>query len=196
MERDRPAVRRTHRHNRRLAGLQEALSLCREVQAANRGKWWRPAARHCPDAVVSRVRPAKMCIGTPGCRGLPRPRQRTGSAALALAIERPPVAGPPSAVKPPAARSGARGHGEERAASSRPTMIDGSRNEDPDRYTWACVTRRPVRAPSREEMQTAGTRRFQRFPTGRFKAGYASVSALSRGQARDAARAIATFSPG
>lgn len=40
MEWDRPAALCTHRHNRRLAGLQEALSLCAEVQAANRGKWW------------------------------------------------------------------------------------------------------------------------------------------------------------
>ena len=67
MEWDRPAARRTHRHDRRLANLREALSLCVEMQAANPGKWWWPAARHCAGCRrFARDDPAKMCIGTRG----------------------------------------------------------------------------------------------------------------------------------
>ena len=94
MEWDRPAARRTHRHDCRLAGLQEAQSLCAEVRAVNRGKRWRPAARHCAGCRRSRIR-----IGIPGRHAM------TGSA-----------------------------------------------------------------GPSREEMETAGTRRFQRFPSRKIKA--------------------------
>jgi len=118
VEWDRPAARRTHRHDRRLAGLQEALSLCAEVQAANRGKWSRPATRHCAGCPRSRIR-----IGIPG----------------------------------------------------RHAMTDSS-------------------GPSREEMETAGTRRFQRFPS-RKVYGFQIRVKTERHRARCSARVVESALP-
>jgi hypothetical protein len=81
VECDRPAARRTHRHDRRLAGLREALSLCVEMQAAKPGKWWWPAARHYAGCrCFGRDDPAKMCIGTRGVPYIIRGRARWTSA--------------------------------------------------------------------------------------------------------------------